>query len=138
MAKVRIGNYVDFDAEKQSMDLLPLLECLRFAVDWGRPVDAFLKGILPPGEGGYCGGDPGWEISSSDDDLKNWYDEKGNRLFYAWTHQPVSGLDPCDGYYPVDVVRHHAREVLDNFRARHPDRAAEVDAAIKRLQLEDA
>ena len=62
--------------------------------------------------------------------------QAGNRLYYAWTYQPVSELDPCDGYYPVDVVRHHVLEVLNNFRARHPERSAEVDAAIKRLELE--
>jgi hypothetical protein len=43
MTKARIGNYVYFDAGKQSMQLLPLLECLRFAVDWGRPVDCYLN-----------------------------------------------------------------------------------------------
>jgi hypothetical protein len=138
MTRVWIGDCVSFDAETQDRALLPLLECLRYAVLPNRPVDSFLKSILPPGEGGYCGGDPGWEISGSDNDLKNWYDEAGNRLYYAWTHQPVSELDPCDGYYPVDVVRHHVLEVLNNFRARHPERSAEVDTAIKRLELEKA
>lgn len=135
MTKIRIGNYAYFDAEIQGMDLLPLLECLRFAINDAHPLDFYLKGILPPGKGGYCGGDPGWEISGSDDDLKNWYDDAGNRLYYAWTNQSVSELDPPDGYYPVDVVRHHVLEVLQNFRALNPGRSSEVDAAIKRFEL---
>ncbi|RYF30454.1 MAG: hypothetical protein EOO23_05110 [Comamonadaceae bacterium] len=101
------------------------------------------------GKDGPGGGDPGWSI--------HWIPEADEALFpedwrkcmaqlpaseggcyEAWTHQPISDLDPPCAYYAKEVVRHHIREVLDNFRARHPERAIEVDAAIKRFGLRAA
>ena len=42
VTKVWIGGYVSFDAERQSEELLPLLECLRYASEVGYPIDEWL------------------------------------------------------------------------------------------------
>lgn len=145
MAKVWIGDYVSFDAATQRADLLPLLTCLRFAVDRARSVDFFLKGILTD-RGGPAGGDPGWSIHWITDAEDALFPVEWKRCmvllgthalgcYEAWTHQPFSDLDPPCSYYAEDIVRLHAREVLGNFRNVHPERADEVDAAIRHLGL---
>lgn len=51
MSKIRIGHGVYFDPSVQSKQLLPLLECLSYAIALNRPVDFFLKGILTGKDG---------------------------------------------------------------------------------------
>ena len=144
MVKCRIGNYVYFDRESQSDGLLPLLECLRFAIDRGRSLDCYPTGIVLV-SGGPTGGDPGWSI--------DWIEREDNALFpedwhkfmaehpgemgcyEAWTYEPVSCLDPPYAYYLRSVVLHHIRDVLKNFRECHSDRSLEVDSVIKRFEL---
>lgn len=148
MTRVRIGNCVYFDAEVQNRNLLPLLQCLRFAIDDGRAVSYFLKGILTD-ESGPVGGDPGWAIdwipeaeeALYPDDWRKCMEQQprtATGCYEAWMDPLTSDLNPSCCYYPASVVRHHVHEVLGNFRALHPDRAAEVDAAIKRFHLEKA
>ena len=150
MAKVWIGDYVSFDATTQSVELLPLLTCLRFAVDRSRPVDFFLNKILTTNRDdgllAGAGGDPGWGIYWVIEESDALFPEDWKRCmaqqppdtlgcYEAWTHQPFSDLDPPCAYYAEDVVRLHVREVLGNFRAAHPERAREVDATIRHLGL---
>jgi len=145
MAKIRVGYCVYFDAATQSADLLPLLECLGYAIERNRPVDFFLKGIVAR-EGGPSGGDPGWAIDWVQTESDALFPEEWQRCmaqlapsedgcYEAWTDPSVSMLDPPYAYYPRQVVRHHVNEALGNFRIMHPERGAEVDEAIKRLKL---
>lgn len=146
MTKVWIGDYVSFDAETQDMVLLPLLECLRYAIRPDRPADFFLKSLL--GEDGPGGGDPGWSI--------HWIPKESEALFpdawglcmsglpgeggcyEAWTNQEISDLDPPCAYYSKLVVYRHVREVLENFRLGNPKREREVDSIIKRFEFQGA
>ena len=144
MPKIRIGNYVYFDADTQGTELLPLLECLSYAVERVRPLDRFLKSYL--GEpGGSAGGDPGWAIDWIDREEDALFPEDWKRCmatmpegdegcFEAWTHQPISDLDPPYAYYPKRVVFHHILETLKNFRAMHPTWANEVDPLMEKFR----
>lgn len=146
MAKVRIGHCVYFDAATQSTDLLPLLECLRYAIQPVLPLDRFLKSYL--GEpGGAAGGDPGWSIHWIDREEDALFPEDWRRCmaivpegdggcFEAWTHQPISELDPPYAYYPKSTVFHHIREVLGNFRAMHPKWVEEVDVLMEKFRIQ--
>ena len=53
-----IGDYVEvFDEDPY---LLPLLHCIRFAIETGNvPLDDWIRQILPPTEPHFAGGDPG-------------------------------------------------------------------------------
>ncbi|WPB59206.1 hypothetical protein [Xylophilus sp. GOD-11R] len=142
MVKIFIGDYVSFDHEKQSNEILPLLECLIYAITPGRPLDYFLKNILANGFGP-TGGDPGWSISwieePSDalypDDWQNFMNSHAGAsgCFEAWTYQKISMLDPCYAYYDRHTLISEVQAALENIKLRHPDRSHEVDKIIKEL-----
>jgi hypothetical protein len=126
----------------------PLLYGLMFAMSPGWPVDNFLKTIFKAdGSLGGAGSDPGWSIDWIPEASEALFPEDWTRCmaqlpagtlgcFEAWTYQPISDLEPPCAYYPEAVVRRHVRRVLDNFRAAHPERAAEVAAVIQRMRLD--
>jgi PAS domain-containing protein len=131
----RIGNYIWWDSEVESESLLPLLECLSYAIEINRPVDFFIRRILPADQPHYAGADPGWEVTNAHPDGSLMRDAEGRVLYRAWTIEDISGLDPAEGEYDEATVRLHIRRTLDNFRAAHPERAAEVDEVIAKYGL---
>ncbi len=123
--KTQIGNYVFQDSDDRAGALLPLLQCLRFAVALNRPLDYFLKGIFT-GEG-TCGGDPGWVIEKiiADDT---------SAKYYAFISEDCCD-PPNEGTYDEATVKKHVRATLENFRKAHPERTIEVDEVIARFGL---
>lgn len=125
---------VDYVGEFNEPDArAPLLWCLLGILS--EPLDPYLGGILPLGKPGYCGGDPGWEISTNDTDNNERFDDQGRRMYFAWTDPEMSGLNPNAAWYSEDVVRHHLRRVLENFLKVHPDRKVEVDSLVLKYKL---
>jgi hypothetical protein len=121
----RIGTYVWWDSATESVELLPLLECLSYAIESNRPLDYFLRGILGGDATAPSGGDPGWVLYQ--DHL-----EGGRVIYHAFTDPEMSGLDPNEGDYDEWTVKLHVRRALDNFVTAHPDQANEVrDVVLK-------
>lgn len=121
----RIGNYVSLDSSSDADYLLPLLECLRFAVVLNRKLDYFLEGIFT-GKGP-CGGDPGWVIERV-------LNDDGSVKYSASISEDF--CDPpnyCE--YSETVVKKHIRATIENFRKVHPERTHEVDAVVNRFSL---
>lgn len=120
----QIGNYVWRDPNDETNFLLPLLECLRFAVTLNRTLDYFLEGVFT-GKGP-CGGDPGWVIERTAID----------KLVKYQVHISEDFCDPPnEGTYDEATVKKHVRATLENFRAAHPERSGEVDEVIIRFSL---
>lgn len=126
-----MGQYVDEFDERDA--LAPLMWCFLGVVS--DPLDHYLKGILPLGKPGSCGGDPGWGIYTDDMDNNERFDDQGRRMYFAWTDAEISGLTPNAAWYSEDVVRYHLRRVFENFVAAHPQRKAEVDALLLKYKL---
>lgn len=121
------GNYTWWDADRDSVVLLPLLYCIGNALPY-RPLDYFLRGLFTDDELAPGGGDPGWV----------WYRDKkedGSYTYHAWTNEDISGLTPSEADYDEVTVKLHVRRTLDNFEQAHPDRASEVQAVIQRYDL---
>lgn len=119
------GNYTWWDADFDSVDLLPLLYCIGNAIPY-QPLDYYLQGIFT--DQGPCGGDPGWGIEKK-------ITTDGKKVYWAYSNAEISGLDPCEGDYDEETVKKHVRRTLENFRKSHPERSREVDEVVAKYQL---
>ena len=107
--------------------------CLGFAMYAGMsPIDKYIKNILDEGRGGYCGGDPGWEIDAFDDEGNVLLDESGRRVFRVWADPDISKIEPDTEYYLFDEVKEYVRQALVCMRERMPESRVEVARILNR------
>jgi len=91
-----------------------------------RPIDRWLKDILI--DGGGLSGDPGWEIEHISS-------ESGCGVYRVWADPDMSGIEPAEAIYSIEVVRHAVWESLLALSETYPNKAKEVQEIICRYNL---
>ncbi|WP_338523931.1 hypothetical protein NUH87_30210 [Pseudomonas batumici] len=89
-------------------------------------VDELLRKILVPHGG--VDGDPGWEI-------EHVTTGDGDEYYFFWADPEMSGIEPEQRHYSVDVVRDAIKESLLSFSEKYPDRLTEVKSVILKYRL---
>ena len=110
-----------------------LFYCIGNAVHWGRnPLDDFIIGIIDPAFGGYCGGDPGWEIDGLGEDGNELVDQYGAPALRCWALQEISGIEPCEIMYSKKEVIEWVKVAVTNIATKYPERAQEASDVLER------
>lgn len=90
------------------------------------PIDHWLKDILMVGGG--LGGDPGWE-------MEHISEPNGVGSYRVWADPDMSGIDPAEAIYSIQIVRHAVRDSLLALGEAYPEKNNEVVEVIKRYGL---
>jgi hypothetical protein len=90
------------------------------------PIDHWLKDILV--NGGGLGGDPGWE-------MEHVPGPDGTGYYRVWADPDVSGIEPSEAVYRVEIVRRAIKESLLALGDAHRDKADQVEEVIQRYKL---
>ncbi|KPC53165.1 hypothetical protein [Amantichitinum ursilacus] len=110
-----------------------LFYCIGKMVNGTRqPLDRFIKELIADGNGGYCGGDPGWEIDTANENGNALTNSQGILVGRCWAQEKISGISPDTAEYPLAEIYMFTKMALTNLAVDTPELKEEAQSIIEK------